>query len=185
MILAARSPSSVQMACSSKLDITLRSITKGSFGHLGAQTADGRIAFCSSVRHDASAATLSASQPLHETCYGRVGLYAKGSQLLTAQNAFVTAPQASHLHDKLDRFVHDRHATPSSDSTIFNAVATSSGGSCPLAAAEVTAATRCQVCFSRYSAGKCRCTSARTSASVDSVMTLGMMIERGNGRCQF
>ena len=36
----------------------------------------------------------------------------------------------------------------------------------------------------RYSAGKCLCTSARTSSSVDSVMTLGMTIGRGSGRRQ-
>jgi hypothetical protein len=38
--------------------------------------------------------------------------------------------------------------------------------------------------FARYSAGRCFSTSAGMSASVAIVMTVGMMIGRGNGRDQ-
>src|SRR5580704_14194165 len=85
---------------------------EATIGHLRTQTADGRIAFGSSVRHDASASTLSASQPLDETCDGRVRLYAKGGKLLTAQNTFVTAMQAPHLQNKLNGF-HDQSSSAS------------------------------------------------------------------------
>src|SRR5215468_9849750 len=39
--------------------------------------------------------------------------------------------------------------------------------------------------LARYSAGRCFSMSARTSASVSSSMTSGMMIGRGNGCAQF
>ena len=87
----------------------------------------------SSVRHDASASALSASQPLHETRYGRVGLYAKSGQLLIAQNPL--SIEACDLQDKLDRLPHCGHEIPSSERTIFNATVTSSAGSSPRAAA--------------------------------------------------
>jgi hypothetical protein len=55
----------------------------------------------------------------------------------------------------------------------------------PRAAPANNVATWRHVDFSRVSAGKCFSISVRTSASVLSVMTLGMTIGRGRGRDQF
>ena len=97
-------------------------------GHLGAQTAGGRLVPVDAVCEDTSASAFLATQPLYKTCYWRSWLYAKTGQLLTVQNAFVTATQASHNHDKFGRLAHDRHSTPLSCNTICTATATSSAG---------------------------------------------------------
>jgi hypothetical protein len=65
------------------------------------QTAGIALVPSNSVRNDASASALSTTRPLHESCYGRFGLYAEAGQSLIAQDAFVPATQACHLHDEL------------------------------------------------------------------------------------
>jgi len=77
-----------------------------------------------------------------------------------------------------------RHGTRSScnakrsDTTTFSILP-------PRAAAASWSATWRQMCCSRRSAGKWRAISSRTSASVFSVITVGILSGRGNGRDQF
>ena len=78
-----------------------------------------------------------------------------------------------------------RHVTPSSCKTIRSAVETSATSCWPSAARLSRPANWRQVNFARYSLGRCFSTRIRTSASVASSMTSGMMIGRGNGRDQF
>jgi hypothetical protein len=79
-------------------------------GHLsGAQTAGGSLVPVNPVREYISASAFSATQSLYKTCYGRFWRYAKIGQIFIAQKAFVTATQASHMHDKFGRLAHDRH----------------------------------------------------------------------------
>ena len=77
-----------------------------------------------------------------------------------------------------------RHSTPSSDSAMRKATEPSMG-SAPSAAALRSLATTRHDALSRQYAGKCRSISSRTSASVISYMTSGMISGRGSGRDQF
>jgi hypothetical protein len=108
-ILAARSPSLLQMASSSKLDIRYTPLLKGTLRHLGAQTAGGRLVPLDAVCKDTSASAFLATQPLYKTCYRRLWRYARIGQICIAQKAFMAAMKASHMHDKFGRPAHDRH----------------------------------------------------------------------------
>jgi hypothetical protein len=77
--------------------------------HLGPQTAGGRLVPLDTVCEDASASAFPATQPLYKTCYGRFWLDAETGQIFIAQNTFVAATQASHMHDKFGPLAHDRH----------------------------------------------------------------------------
>ena len=57
-------------------------------GHLGAQTAGGRLVPVDPVCEDTSASAFPATQPLYETCYGRFWRYAKIGQIFIAQKHF-------------------------------------------------------------------------------------------------
>ena len=85
-------------------------------GHLGAQTAGGRLVLVDAVREDTSASAFPATQSLYKTCYGRFWLYVKIGQIFAAQETFVAAMEASHMHHKFDG-LHDQ----SSSSTRFAA----------------------------------------------------------------
>src|ERR1700730_5435150 len=76
------------------------------------------------------------------------------------------------------------HSTPSSDSAIRRATATSAA-SPPAAALPSQHATCCHVALSRKCAGRCFAISERTSASVASVITFGMTSGRGRRSDQF
>jgi hypothetical protein len=93
--------------------------------------------------------------------------------------------QSQHEPEEWRDANHYRHGTPSSCRTIFNAVDTSATSCLPSAARRSNPASCRQVNFDRYSLGRCFSTKIRTSASVESSMTSGMMIGRGNGRDQF
>ena len=81
-------------------------------GHLGAQTASGRLVPVDAVCEDTSASAFLATQPLDKTCYGRFWRYAKIGQIFFAQKAFVAAMQASHMHHKFNG-LHDQSSSVS------------------------------------------------------------------------
>jgi hypothetical protein len=73
-----------------------------------------------SVRDDNSVSAIAATQPLHETHYGRRRLDAEIGQVFTAQNALVITMQASHLHNKFDGF-HGRSSSSSRAAAVDSA----------------------------------------------------------------
>ncbi len=81
-------------------------------GHLGAQTASGRLVPVDPVREDTSASAFPATQPLYETCYGRFWRYAIIGQIFIAQKHFVAAMETSHMHHKFNG-LHDQSSSVS------------------------------------------------------------------------
>ena len=78
-----------------------------------------------------------------------------------------------------------RHRSLEEERVLAPRHATSTAGGSLRAADVAIDATRCHVCFLRYSVGKCRSARAGTSSSVDKVMTLGITIGRRSSRRQF